>query len=401
MVETETHVTPIVREIELRPLESRGDLVALEAEPDAPQPQGFFAGRWLLLVTFVLPVAIAAIYLFLIASDRYMAEAKFLIRSAASNGGFAGAEAMVSNHGLSRATDETFAVNEYIMSRDAMKLLVTQKRLRDVLARPEGDFINRFPNFFSRDNSEEMFRAYQRMVRAYIDGGTGISTLEVVAFRPEDARDLAAALLVYAEELINRLNDRAHQDALSYANSLVEQARQSIVQIQERLTAFRNSSGMVDTTKETAQALDAIARLSNEVAQMEASIAQQLALTPNSPAIASLREKAQSYRDEINRERGLIVGKDSSLSTKLGAFEKLVLEREIATKALTSAENSRDRARQEAEQQHLYLQVIVAPDLPDQAKYPRRLLYFAATCVASLMVYLCGRAFVQSAMEHA
>ena len=399
MIETENPIVAM-REIELRPLKSSGELVPLETETPAPHREFFVRRNALLLATFVLPVAAAAVYLFLIASDRYVAEAKFVIRSASSNG-YESIASMVSSQGSSRATDETYAVNEYIMSRDAMDRLLAEKRVGDALSRPEADFINRFPNFYSRNNKEEMFRVYKRMVSAYVDGGTSISNLEVVAFRAADARDIATALLGYAEDLINRLNDRAHQDALAYTNAIVERARRDLSDIQTRLTAYRNSSGMVDTTRELASALDAIARMAAEVAQIEATIAQQQALTPSSPATSSLREKAQSYRDEMSCEKLLIVGRDSSMATKLGAFEQLVLEREIAAKALASAENNRDRTRQEAEQQHLYLQVIVAPNMPDQAKYPRRFLYFFATGLTAFAVYLSCRAFVDSAMEHA
>lgn len=399
MTETE-HPIPQIVEIELRPLKSSGELVPTDGLATAPRHESFVRRNALALVTFFLPVACAAIYLFLIASDRYVAEAKFLVRSASSTG-LESVSSMVGSRGMSRATDETFAVNEYIMSRDAMNLLLKEKKLGAVLARPEADFINRFPNFHSRNNQEEMYRVFKRMVSAYIDGGTGISNLEVVAFRAEDARDIAAALLGYAEDLINRLNDRAHQDAVGYANTIVERAQKQVSAVQARLTEFRNSSGMVDTPRESAAALDAIARLSQEVAQIEASIAQQQALTPSSPSISTMREKAQSYRDEINREKLLVVGRDSSMATKLGGFEQLVLEREIAAKALVSAENNRDRVRQEAEQQHLYLQVIVAPNTPDQAKYPRRLLYFFASVLASFAVYLICRTFIESAMEHA
>jgi len=398
MTETQ-HPIPQIVEIELRPLKSSGELVPTDGVSTAPRYESFVRRNFLVLFTFFLPVAFAGVYLFLIASDRYVAEAKFLVRSASSTG-LESVSSMVGSRGLTRATDETFAVNEYIMSRDAMNLLLKEKHLGAVLARPEADFINRFPNFHSSDNKEQMYRVFKRMVSAYIDGGTGISNLEVVAFRADDARDIAAALLGYAEDLINRLNDRAHQDAVGYANTIVDRAQKQVSGVQARLTEFRNSSGMVDTSRESASALDAIARLSQEVAQIEASIAQQQALTPSSPSISTMREKAQSYRDEINREKLLVVGRDSSMATKLGGFEQLVLEREIAAKALASAENNRDRVRQEAEQQHLYLQVIVAPNTPDQAKYPRRLLYFFAATLGFFALYLTCRTFVESAMEH-
>jgi len=398
MKDANTKLTPML-EIELRPLESQGELVSLEEQVPARPPESFLRRHALFLVTFATPVLFAAIYLGVIASDRYFAEAKFIIRSA-SNNSLAGVASIVSSQALSRATDETFAVNEFILSRDAMNRLIAEDKLRDMFSRPEGDFINRFPNFFTRDNLEECYRAYKRAVSAYVDGGNSISTLEVTAFRPEDARDIAAALLRHAEGLINRLNERAHQDALAHANTIVDRARKDLSDRQTQLTKFRNTTGMVDTARESGSALDAIARMAAEVAQIDATIAQQEALAPASPATASLREKAQSYRDEISREKLLIVGRDSSMASKLGDFEQLVLEREIAGKALAGAENNRDRARQEAEQQHLYLQVIVAPNLPDQAKYPRRLLYFFGTAIAAYLLYSTCRAVVKSALEH-
>lgn len=126
MIETENPIVAM-REIELRPLKSSGELVPLETETPAPHREFFVRRNALLLATFVLPVAAAAVYLFLIASDRYVAEAKFVIRSASSNG-YESIASMVSSQGSSRATDETYAVNEYIMSRDAMDQLLAEKK---------------------------------------------------------------------------------------------------------------------------------------------------------------------------------------------------------------------------------------------------------------------------------
>lgn len=394
------HDPPIVRHIELVAVPPRNDLLLVDEEArPASAPSSVLRRRPLFLGLIAFPVAIAALYLFVIAADRYVSETKFIIRSA-SGGGLEEAASLVQSQGLSRATDETYAVSEYILSRDAVDLLSSEKHLRDIFDRPEGDFINRFPNFYSRDNKERLFEHYLRFVGVRIDGATGIGTLEVAAFRPEDARSLAAALLGYAEALVNRLNERAGQDALAYAEAIVARARQDVATIQNRMTAFRNQSGMIDTSRESSAALDAVARMSAELAEIEATIEQQAALTPNNPATPSLREKARSYRGEIDRLKLRVVGRDSSMSSQLGAFEQLVLEREIAVKALYGAQRNLDLARREAEQKHLYLEVIVAPDLPDQPKYPRRYLYFFVTIAAALTCYAIARNLAEIAAEH-
>ena len=58
-----------------------------------------------------------------------------------------------------------YAVNEYVVSRDAVDLLVRDHNLRAILARPEADIFNRFPNFFSRDNKEQLYRRFRRIGR--------------------------------------------------------------------------------------------------------------------------------------------------------------------------------------------------------------------------------------------
>lgn len=390
---------PIIQDIELRPLQSRGQLTTIDAPVAKPEARSFAGGHGLFLITFVAPVLFAATYLALIASDRYVSEAQFIVR-AASSSGYESAASLVQNQGLSRATDETFAVMEYITSRDALELLVARNRLREIFARPEADFINAFPNFYTRDNKERLYRHYQQMVRAYIDGSTGITTIEVTAFRPDDAKTVAIALLRYAEEFINRLNERAHKDAAAYADLILQASTEDIAKIERRMTEFRNKSGMIDPSSESLSAMEIIGQMSTDLSKLEANLQQQLILTPTSPSIPAMREQVKSYRNEIFRLRTRIAGADTSMASQLGAYEQLALERTIAVRALESAVQNKTRARQEAEQQHLYLQTIVQPNLSDHPRYPRRLLYFIATVAISLLVYATIRSLSEIAAEH-
>src|SRR5262249_35112044 len=158
------------------------------------------------------PTLAVTVYLFLFAADRYVAEASFIVRSAASQGAVPVPQmsGLPATHGEEGLAD---AVDTYVLSRDMVGPLEQQEGLRDVLSRGGWDFVYRFPVFWRRDNKEQLYRHYLMMIDAEVDKTNGINTIAVRTFRPEDSQRLAVALLQHAEELINRLNERMIRDA--------------------------------------------------------------------------------------------------------------------------------------------------------------------------------------------
>ncbi len=365
----------------------------------APSPESFLRRYGLHLFTFVIPVMFSGLYFGVIASDRYVSEAQFVVRSSAGVG-LDSAAALIQNQGQSRATDENFAVSAYIRSRDALDLLVENENLKAIISRPEGDFLNVFPNFYSRNNKESLFRYYKNMVSSTIDGASGITTIEVEAFRAEDAKTLNETLLRYAEDFVNKLNARARDDALVYSNLQVAAATEELAKIENRFTQYRNEVGMVDAARETASTMESIGRLLLELAKLQANYEETAAITPQSPSLRATQERINSLHGEVTRLRGRLAGGNSSIASRLGEFEKLALERTLAAKTLEQVELSRQKARQEAEQQHLYLQTIVQPNLSDHAKYPRRIYYFVATLLLCFMLFATLRSLTAIAAEH-
>ncbi len=162
-----------------------------------------------------LPTLLAGVYFFGIASDLYSSEVKYLVRGP-SAGQSNAISALLSGAGSSAVSEDTYAVHDYLLSRDAVRRLDQEQDLRTLLSRPEGDILTRFPGYlFWREDFEALYKAYARFVSVEIDGTSGVSTLEVKAYRPEDAQRVAKALLAFSEELVNKLNDRARHDALA------------------------------------------------------------------------------------------------------------------------------------------------------------------------------------------
>jgi capsular polysaccharide transport system permease protein len=388
--------------IQLVPVDRAGSMVDVPYREEAAQPRRWSARAKLFLGIVAVPTFLVAIYFFLIAAPRYVSEASFIVRSAAYQGSFGSAAATgaVPLSSTSAPGDFADAVNSYILSRDMVDQLEKANALRSVLSRQGSDFVFRFPNFYRRNDREQLYYHYLRMVSADLDKTSGINTVSVTTFRPEDSQNLVNALLKHAEELINRLNDRMMKDAESYAQSVVKRAQDHVVDVGLRLVEFRNSVGSVDPSRESATALDQIAQMTTELAEMQASLQQQISLSPSSPAIPPLRERIRTYQEQIEREKLKIVGADRSLAAKLSEFERLTLERQLAAREMDSALAGLTAARQDAQRQHLYLQRITEPNLADEAKYPRRVLGVTLAFALFLAIFVVVNSIYKGIIEH-
>ena len=74
----------------------------------------------LFVLTVVAPTALAILYFGLFASDVYVSESQFVVRSP-DKPAASGLGVLLKSAGFSNAGDEIFAAHEYVRSRDALK----------------------------------------------------------------------------------------------------------------------------------------------------------------------------------------------------------------------------------------------------------------------------------------
>ena len=392
---------PRLDEIELQPVLSKGELVVdnwwrpKEARPPEPLHRRF----WLEFFVLVLPLALGLLYQLVIASPRYVSESEFMVRTLAAND-IGNLSTLFSDSKITRASDETFAVSEYMLSRDAVDALVARDGLRDILSRPEGDVINRFPNWFSRDTREQLFKHFRNFASVEVSNDSGIAKLCAIAFTPHDALALNKAMLRNAEDFVNRLNSRIFSDSLALAGREVDDKQARFAEIETRLTNYRNTQNLLDPDKEVADALTRIGSLMTKLSGAESNLAQTTTLAPRAPAIAALNSEVDALRDQIAFERQRLSGQHDSLSAKFAEFDRIMLDRTLASKQLESALAQYDKARQDLQHQHFYLQTVVEPYAPDQAELPRRFVNILFLSGCSFGVYLVLRAAVKNVREH-
>ena len=347
-----------------------------------------------------LPTLIAGVYFFGIASDLYLSEVKFVVRGP-NKGPMSAVGAMLGGGGLSAISEDTYAVNEYLASRDAVRRLEQEAGLRTLLSRPEGDFLTRFPGILLwRKDFEALYRTYSRFVTVEIDTNSGVSTLQVKAYRPEDAQVIASALVKYSEQLVNSLNERARQDALAGFRREVEDTQQKIARIQSELTAYRVKQQILDPKSASAGPLELLGQMQGQLTNAKAQLAEVLKNAPNSPQIPLIRTRIASLEKLSAEERGKLTGDNNSLVTTVADYERLDLQKVLAEKTLASAFTSLEAARLEAQRQQLFLETIAQPNLADYPIYPKRFASFAVVVVSCLVAYGLAWLLIAGVREH-
>lgn len=335
-----------------------------------------------------LPTLIAGVYFFAIASDLYLAEAKFVVRGPHEQGAGVGSIGSMFGGGSLQAGGDVAEVRDFILSRDAVRELEEQDHLRAVLSRPEADLLTRFPGFqFWRRDFEALYKTYQRFVTVDIDDNSGVATLQVKAYRPEDAQRVTQALMKDSEALVNALNARAREDMLSTFQNAVQVAEQHIAQVQEQLTTYRIKEQMLDPKSASSAPLGLVGGMEKELASARAQLSDMMRNAPRSPGIPLLQTRISSLQQLIGDERSKITGDSNSVATKSAEYERLDVQRELDEKALASAFASLEAARLQVQQHQLYLEEIAQPNLPDYPLFPKRFTSFAMVVASCFIAY--------------
>jgi len=334
----------------------------------------------------VAPTIIAIIYFGFIASDVYISESGFVVRSPEKQASTA-LGMVLKGAGFTSNQNDAYTVQEYILSRDALQALNDEFSIGKSFSDPNVDLFSRFGALDGDTSFEALHRYYQKKVTVLTDSTSSISTLTTRAFTAEDAINFNRKLLELSEVLVNRINERGRQDMIKFATAEVEQAARKAKEAGLQLTAYRNKNAVIDPERQAASQLLQITKIQDELLATTTQLAQIKAFTPANPQIPALEQRVKVLRAEIQKENANINGNRSSLVNKATDYQRLAIDRDLAEKQLASALVSLENARNEALRQQVYLERIAQPNKPDIAMEPRRLRSIFATLLVSLLVW--------------
>ncbi len=395
-----TDVKPDNKEVSLTlsPSVRSGELatVAVESESNLALKEKRKLPSLLLTFTVIVPLFLAVLYNFIISSERFTSTAAFVVRE---NQASAGILSLVSNNSIGRSDDNSYAVVEYMQSRSVIEPINKDGFLSGIFARADLDIFSRFPTVFSGRTKDDLFQHFQGYIDVEFKQSTGVITLDVQAFSPEDAKALAERMLLGGEALVNTLNDRAREDSIRDADALVSEAVKELQLVQAKLTRFRNDEGLLDPSAEVSISNKIMTGTMAEISKADAQLSVLLSTAPDNPAIRQLQSKRDALEAQLIQQRGALVGGGDSLAKKIEAYEQVALERKLAEKTLLSAVASLATAKQNFQGKKIYLSRVVEPNRPDRFSHPRRFVNIFLVLLIGLAVYWIARSMMALVME--
>ena len=230
--------------------------------------------KWRFAIVFIaLPVLLVSLYYIFVAAPIYVSESAFVVRVAAppSSSSFG---SMLQNSGITRSQDDTFSVQEYIRSRDALALMEGALPVRRFFDGSHGDVLARFPAPWESGLFEELYRYYSKRVQVVHNDTTGITILRTSAFLAQDAYAMNRELLDLGNDRLMKMNERARGDAVRFATAEVEGAERRMIDAQKNITLFRNKELMIDPGLNSVSMVELMSRISAELAVSRANLAE-------------------------------------------------------------------------------------------------------------------------------
>jgi capsular polysaccharide transport system permease protein len=340
----------------------------------------------LFIATVVVPTLIASIYYGMIASDIYISESQFVVRSP-EKPSVSGLGAILQGTGIIKSQDDSYMIHDFILSRDALSYLDKNLSFKNKYSDKSIDFMSRF-NGLGFDNSfEELYQYYHKQIETSVDTSSGISTLKVKSFSPVEAYEINKRLIEMSELLVNRLNERARKDMIHFAESEVERAVKSTKLASSNLSNYRSNESIFDPEKQSALQLQLVSKLQDELILSKTQLGQMKSLSPDNPQIGTMQRRVELLQQQINSESGKITNSSGSLAKKASAYDQLSVERIFTEKQLASALAGLEQARSDAARKQLYLERLSKPIKPDSAVEPHRIKSIAAVFILGLILW--------------
>ena len=349
----------------------------------------------------LLPTVAVFLYYLLWASPMYVSQTRFAIRSADSSGGGLDIASALLRSSSSTGADAHIVV-EYIQSLDIIHDIDKELGVDLHFSDKGHDVFSRLTNNPTQD---EQLRYWKWAVIPALDQDTGIITLETKAYSPEMAQKIAAAVLARSEALVNTMNLRAREDAVSLAQSEVQRAEARVRKAQEAMRNFRDAHTLLDPRVTAAGLQGVVTELEGEAVKLRAQLAEaQSFMRSSAPATKALQTRLKAVESQLDQEKQRLAGlrsQEGNLNAVVGEYEDLTIEAEFAQKQLVTAMSALESARVHEVAKSRYVVAFQQPTLPDESLYPRPFLFTAYVFIGALLLLGLGSLITASIREHA
>ncbi|MDP2740438.1 MAG: hypothetical protein Q8O82_17430 [Pseudorhodobacter sp.] len=334
-----------------------------------------------LLLLVLLPAALSAAYLWVFAKDQFASTVGFSVRKEEISSSMDLLGGITKLTGSS--TTDTDVLYDYILSQELVAEIDAELGLRAMFSRawPSDPVFGYNPD----GSIEDLVSHWERKVTVLYDTGTGLITLRVLAFDPNDARAIAEAIFAHSSQMINELSAIAREDATRYAREELDRALERLKVARQELTSFRLRTKIIDPQADLQGQMGVLNTLQGQLAEtlIELDLLREN-VRDTDPRITQAERRIEVIQNRIADER-LKFGEGgqgpggADYATLVADFERLTVDREFAEETYRSAFATYDSALSEAQRQSRYLAPHIRPTLAERSVYPHRWVLLGMT----------------------
>jgi len=355
--------------------------------------------NWCLIV--LAPTILIAAYYYLVAADQYESEAHFVVRTAdsqpATPSGLGQALTLVGGASSER---DALLVADYLKSHDAVDALQSRIGLAQRFQRPEADIVSRL--WHDHPTPEQLQKYFDGKTDVDVSTDTGITTLKVRSFRPEDSYKIVRELIQLGEARVNTLNRRNYANAVAMSQRQVNDAENNLAQVQGQITRFRRDERDFNPQVTGTSRTSMVSELQGQLAVARAQESSMAAvLSSNSPQLIATRQRVAALSRQVGAETAKLSQGPGNVAAGMGAYENIKIRQELAGKRFELASAALQRAQDDARRQQLYVVPVVDANMPVRALYPQRTKIVLTAFLALLLIYGIGWLITAGVREHA
>ena len=314
----------------------------------------------------LIPVALAGVYFYSIARDRYVTRSDFVIRKAEeSDTNMAGAGfASLLGRGNQLSLEDARFLKTYLQSPQVLADLDRTYNLDQAYAQKG---LDRFAGMKPGLSKEKRLNFFKKQVAVSLDELSGAIVLRTIGLDPKASLNLNRFMLAKSEQFVNRLNQDISQKQLGFAESELIRAQSNLNQAKNRLLRYQDANTVIDPKGEAELAGQTISKLQEKLVELRVELAtlKRQFKDPAEPEVAVVADQVRELEQQIQKERrSLVSSKGRNLNRKASDVLKLESDVSFATDSYKLALTSVEKARIESKRQQKFMALLSAPQLP-------------------------------------
>ncbi len=331
-------------------------------------------------------IVMAVIYWGLVASDRYISEAKIIIeRTDMAAGTAMDITSLLSGASGGNRMDQ-MQLRSYLLSVDMLKKLDEKLDLRGHYSDPSRDLLSRMWN---KDAKQEWFyKYYLSRTSVEFDDYSGVLVISVQAYDPKMAKAIASTLVQEGESFMNELGHAMAREQVAFLEGQVTEMGRKALEKRRELIDFQNQKGVL-APQSAAEALQGnIYRLEAQLTDLKSRKSAMLGyLSPEAPSVVELDMQIRAVEKQIQQEQSRLTSpKGQTLNSTAEEYQRIEFSAKFAEDVYKTGLVALEKGRIEALRTLKKIAVIQAPTLPQYPWEPRRLYNIVVFILSALVI---------------